>query len=75
MAVIVTSVILDTVMTVIIVDSFGPNGSYISDFFSHNDTFIHVLGLMLVRTLAVTTAITILIICCLISPAKIDGDA
>mmetsp|Transcript_13307 Transcript_13307/g.19034 ORF Transcript_13307/g.19034 Transcript_13307/m.19034 type:complete len:92 (-) Transcript_13307:579-854(-) len=57
MAAIVTSVVLDTVMAVIIIDSFGPNGSYISDFFSHNDTFIHVLGLLLVRTFAVTAAI------------------
>ena len=75
MAAIVVSVVLDTVMAVILVDSFGPNGSYISDFFSHNDTFINVLGLMLVRTLAVTAAVTILIVCCLISPAEIDGDA
>ena len=75
MAAIVISVILDTVMAVIIIDSFGPSGSYISDFFSHNDTFINVLGLMLVRSLAVTAAISILIVCCLISPAKIDGDA
>ena len=75
MAAIVISVILDTVMAAIIIDSFGPNGSYISDFFSHNDTLIHMLGLLLVRTLAVTAAITCLIVCCLISPAKIDGDA
>ena len=75
MAAIVISVILDTVMAVIIIDSFGPNGSYISDFFSHNDTFVHVLGLMLVRTLAVTAVIAFLIVCCLISPGKNDRDA
>ena len=75
MAALVISVILDVVMAGIIIDSFGPNGSYISAFFSHNDTLIHISGVLLVRTLAVTATITCLIVCCLVSPAKIDSDA
>jgi hypothetical protein len=75
MAALVMSVILDVVMAGIIIDSFGPNGSYISAFFSHNDTLIHISGVLLVRTLAVTATITCLIVCCLVSPAKIDSDA
>jgi len=75
MAALVMSVILDVIMAGIIIDSFGPNGSYISAFFSHNDTLIHISGVLLVRTLAVTAAITCLIVCCLVSPAKIDTDA
>lgn len=74
MAALVMSVILDVVMAGIIIDSFGPNGSYISTFFLHNDTLIHISGVLLVRTLAVTAAITCLIVCCLVSPAKIDTD-
>eukprot|EP00985_Skeletonema_marinoi_P027462 scaffold22560_cov203-Skeletonema_marinoi.AAC.1 len=34
-------------MAGIIIDSFGPDGSYISAFFSHNDTLIHISGLLL----------------------------
>ena len=75
MAALVVSVILDVVMAAIIIDSFGPNGSYMSTFFSHNDALIHIVGLLLVRTLAVTAALICLIVCCLTSPAKIDRDA
>ena len=79
MAALVISVILDVVMAAIIIDSFGPNGSYLSTFFSHffshNDTLIHIVGLLLVRTLAVTAALICLIVCCLASPVKIDRDA
>eukprot|EP00985_Skeletonema_marinoi_P008473 scaffold3852_cov106-Skeletonema_marinoi.AAC.1 len=58
MAALVMSVILDVVMAGIIIDSFGPDGSYISAFFLHNDALIHIVGLLLVRTLAVTAAFT-----------------
>jgi hypothetical protein len=74
MAALVISVILDVLMACIIIDSFGPNGSYISTYFSHNDALMHILGQLLVRTLAVTAAVTSLIVCCLISPEKIDMD-
>eukprot|EP00986_Skeletonema_menzelii_P016004 scaffold13257_cov164-Skeletonema_menzelii.AAC.1 len=47
MAALVVSVILDVVMAAIIIDSFGPNGSYMSTFFSHNDALIHIVGLLL----------------------------
>jgi hypothetical protein len=57
-----------------IIDSLGPNGSYVSTFFSHNDTLIHIVGLLLVRILEVTAHIC-LIVCCCASPAKIDRDA
>mmetsp|Transcript_7408 Transcript_7408/g.11292 ORF Transcript_7408/g.11292 Transcript_7408/m.11292 type:complete len:109 (-) Transcript_7408:109-435(-) len=75
MAALVMSVILDVIMAGIIIDSFGPDGSYVSTFFSHNDALIHISGVLLVRTLAVTATITCLIVCCLVSPAKIDTDA
>ena len=75
MAALVISVILDVVMAAIIIDSFGPNGSYMSTFFSHNDTLIHIIGLLLVRTLAVTAALICLVVCCLAAPVKIDRDA
>jgi hypothetical protein len=75
LAALVMSVILDVIMAGIIIDSFGPDGTYISAFFSHNDALIHISGVLLVRTLAVTAAITCLIVCCLVSPAKIDMDA
>jgi hypothetical protein len=75
MAALVISVILDVVMAGIIIDSFGPDGSYISAFFSHNDALIHIVGLLLVRTLAVTAAFTSLVVCCLVSAGKRDWDA
>mmetsp|Transcript_18657 Transcript_18657/g.31743 ORF Transcript_18657/g.31743 Transcript_18657/m.31743 type:complete len:109 (-) Transcript_18657:342-668(-) len=75
MAALVISVILDVVMAGIIIDSFGPDDSYISAFFSHNDTLIHIVGLLLVRTLAVTAAFTSLVVCCLVSAGKRDWDA
>lgn len=76
-AALVISAILDVVMVAIIIDSLGPNGSYImSTFFSHNDTLIHIVGLLLVRILAVTAAlILMMIVCCCASPEKIDLDA
>ena len=75
MAALVISAILDVVMVAIIIDSLGPNGSYMSTFFSHNDTLIHIVGLLLVRILAVTAALILMIVCCCASPAKIDWDA
>ena len=74
-AALVISAILDVVMAAIIIDSFGPNGSYMSAFFSHNDTLIHIVGLLLVRILAVTAALILMIVCCCASPVKIDRDA
>ena len=57
MASLVISAILDVVMVAIIIDSLGPNGSYMSTFFTHNDALIHIVGLLLVRILAVTAAL------------------
>eukprot|EP00984_Skeletonema_dohrnii_P031904 scaffold25038_cov72-Skeletonema_dohrnii-CCMP3373.AAC.1 len=34
-------------MAGIIIDSFGPDGSYISAFFSHSDALIHISGVLL----------------------------
>jgi hypothetical protein len=62
MAALVISVISDVLMAGIIIDSFGPNGSYLSTYFSHNNALMHVLGQLLVRTLAVTAAVTSLIV-------------
>ena len=75
MTALVISAILDVVMAAIIIDSLGPNGSYMSTFFSHNDTLIHIVGLLLVRILAVIAALILMIVCCCASPAKIDRDA
>ncbi len=73
MITIVTSVIFDVLMAAILIDSFGPNGSYISAYFSEDEVLLDVLGQLLVRTLGVTAAVTSLVVCCLVSPVKIDG--
>lgn len=74
MATIVISVIFDVFMAAIIIDSFGPNGSYISTYFSDDEVLMDVLGQLLVKTLGVTAAVTTLTVCCLVSPVKIDRD-
>jgi hypothetical protein len=72
MAALVTSVIFEALMVGIIFDSLGPNGSYISTYFSHNKALMHILGQLLVRILAVTAVGASLIVCCLISAEKSD---
>jgi hypothetical protein len=74
MAALVISVIFDVLMVGIIIDSLGPNGSHVSTYFSDNDALIHILGQLLVRTLAFTATVTCLIVCYLISPVEIDRD-
>lgn len=73
MATIVTSVMFDVLMAAITIDSFGPNGSYASAYFSEDEMLIDVLGQLLVKTLGITAAVTSFIVCCLVSPEKIDG--
>ncbi len=65
MATIVLSVIFEGIMAAIILDSFGPNGSYISTYFSNDDVLIHILGQLLVKTLGVTALVTSSIVCLL----------
>jgi len=72
MAALVTSVIFEALMVGIIFDSLGPNGSYISTYFSHNKALMHILGQLLVRILAATAVGASLIVCCLISAEKSD---
>ena len=72
MAALVISVILDVLMACII-DSFGPNGSYISSTHFSHDAYPGSIQLM-VRSLAVTAVVISLIVCCLISQEKIDSD-
>lgn len=74
MATIVMSVIFDVLMAAIIIDSLGPNGSYVSTYFSEDEELMDVVGQLLVRTLGVTAAVTSLLVCCFVSPVKIDGD-
>ena len=64
----VASTILEAVTLGIIIDSLGPNGSYISTFFEHNDVFIDVLGQLFVRILGLTALITCMMVCCFVSP-------
>jgi hypothetical protein len=74
MTAVIISVIFEVLMAGIIIDSLGPNGSYISTYFSHNDALIDITGQLLARTLAVSAAVTSLIACSLIPPEKIDMD-
>ena len=69
MATIVLSVIFEGIMAAIILDSFGPNGSYISTYFSNDDVLIHILGQLLVKTLGVTALVTSSIVCLLFGVA------
>ena len=70
---IVVSMILGAVTLGIIIDSFGPNGSYISTFFEHDDVLIDVLGQLFVRILGLTALITCLMVCCFMSPAPVHS--
>jgi hypothetical protein len=70
MAALVISVILEVLVVGMIIDSLRPNGSYVSTYFSHNIALIG--GQLLVRILAFTATVTCLIVCCLITPVKVD---
>lgn len=69
MAKLVISMMFNTIVLGILIDSLGPEGSFVSSFLSHDDVLIDHLGKILVSMLAVAAAGICLLICSLV-PAE-----
>mmetsp|Transcript_22551 Transcript_22551/g.34192 ORF Transcript_22551/g.34192 Transcript_22551/m.34192 type:complete len:103 (-) Transcript_22551:213-521(-) len=66
MAKVVISMMFNAIVIGILIDSLGPDGSFVSSFLSHDDVLIDNLGKILVNMLAVTAAGICLLVCCLV---------
>ena len=66
MAKVVISMMFNAIVVGILIDSLGPDGSFVSSFLSHDDVLIDNLGKILVNMLAVTAAGICLLVCCLV---------
>mmetsp|Transcript_7076 Transcript_7076/g.10309 ORF Transcript_7076/g.10309 Transcript_7076/m.10309 type:complete len:103 (+) Transcript_7076:127-435(+) len=72
MANLVISMMFNTVVVGILIDSLGPDGSFVSSYLLHDDDLLDHLGKILVSMLAVTAAGIFLLICCLVPPEPIS---
>ena len=74
MAKLVISMMFNTIVVGILVDSLGPDGSFVSSFLSHDDVLIDHLGKILVSMMAVTAAGMCLLICSLVPEEPINQE-
>ena len=70
MANLVVSMMFNTIVICILIDSLGPGGSFFSSFLSHDDVLIDHLGKIIVSMLVVTAVGLCLLICSLV-PAEL----
>jgi hypothetical protein len=66
MAKLVISMFFNMIVVGILIDSLGPDGSFVSSFLSHDDVLIDQLGKILVNMLAVSATGICLLVCCLV---------
>ena len=66
MAKLVISMMFNTIAVMILIDSLGPDGSFVASYLSHDDFLLNHLGNVIVSLLTVTATGLCLLICSLV---------
>lgn len=66
MAKLVISMMFNTIAVMILIDSLGPDGSFVASYLSHDDFLLNHLGNVIVSLLTVTAMGLCLLICSLV---------
>jgi hypothetical protein len=72
MAKLVISMFFNMIVVGFLIDSLGPDGSFVSSFLEHDDVLIDHMGKLLVNMLAVTATGLCLLVCFLVTVEPIS---
>eukprot|EP00986_Skeletonema_menzelii_P014771 scaffold10222_cov140-Skeletonema_menzelii.AAC.3 len=72
MATLVISMMFNTITVLILIDSLGPDGSFVASYLSHNEVLIDHMGKILVNMFVVTATGLSLLICSLVPKERLS---